>query len=169
MSKSKMKRIMMSGMVLACALAILGCASVQYASNARGRSKDADSISQMTKNDIIALSHAGVSDSVIMTMLDVTGSSFRLNTHDVIALADSGVSHNVINAMVRTPETLPDVDRVQVPHYYPPYYWYAYDPFWEPWYYPYWDGWYYPGSTIRLGYVYHGGFGGRGFGGRRHR
>jgi hypothetical protein len=163
-----MKRIVMGGMVLGCALTVLGCASGQYASNARGRSKDADPISQMTKNDIIALSHAGVSDSVIITMLDVTGSSFRLNTHDVIALADSGVSLNVINAMVKNPVTPSDVDHSHTSNYYSPYYRYAYDPFWDPWCYPYWDRWYYSGSTLRFGYVHYGGFGGHGFGGGRH-
>jgi hypothetical protein len=164
-----MKRTMITGIVFACALTVLGCASGQYASNDRGRSKGADSHLQMTKSDIIALTHAGISDSVIIAMMDVTGSSFKLNTHDVIALADSGVSHNVINAMVKTPEPPPDVDRLHTSSYYPQNYWYAFDPFWGPWYYPYWDGWYYPTTTIRLGYIHYGGFGGRGFGGGRHR
>jgi len=98
----------------------------------------------MKMQDVIALSKADVSDSLIIAMMDATDTWFTLKTQDVLDLKNAGVSEKVIQAMMQQPSELagqssgPPVVRYYT---YPPYFWY--DGF-----YPYW---YYPSISVRLG------------------
>ena len=56
----------------------------------------------LTISDIIALSKAGVNDSVIMSQIDATKTVFRLSSLQIINLKDTGVSQRVINYMIDT-------------------------------------------------------------------
>jgi hypothetical protein len=160
-SEGAMKNILVIGVVLACSVTLFGCVSEQQAT--KGESAQ---VAPLTMNDVTALSKAGVSDSVIVSMINVSGSQFHLKPGDVVALADSGVSDNVIQAMIKTPETSKKAEQPQIVYASP---WYPY--YWDPYYPfdPFWDPWYYPGYSVRLGY--YGGFGGHGFyrGDRDHR
>jgi hypothetical protein len=51
--------------------------------------------------DVIRLSQAGVSDSVIIAKIDQSGSRFDLSASDIIDLKKSGVSEKVIEHMLR--------------------------------------------------------------------
>lgn len=53
-------------------------------------------------SDIIALSKAGVDDSIIMSQIDATRTVFRLSSLQIINLKDTGVSQRVINYMINT-------------------------------------------------------------------
>jgi hypothetical protein len=156
-----MKRIaVVAGVVVLCALGGMGCATEQRAT----RVTAADSLAMITNNEVIALSRAGISDSVIVAMMKAKGTSFRLGTSDVIALADSGVSQDVISAMIARGEQPKLPAAAVTPGVYRSYYWYGYDPFSWPWY----PGPYY-GVRFGFGFPYyryhgffHGGFGIRG-------
>ena len=162
-----MKRALVAAIVVAGILTVGGCASSQYASQGRKSQDSRDTVALMTKNDIISLSQAGVSDSLIVAMLDDSGTYFQLSTQDVIDLKNAGVHDAVIKAMMTPPAEETKVsDNSRYYYYYPPY-WYAG--------YPYWDPWYYPSFSVGLGFRYHptyvhrgfgGHFGGHGFGGR---
>jgi hypothetical protein len=147
-----MRIALIFGVALACSVALLGCASDQLATRSES------TVAPLTTHDITSLSKAGVSDSVIVAMINVTGSRFNLKPGDVVALADSGVSSNVLQAMIKKPETSKQEKQSHVVYARPwyPYYWdsyYPYDPFWDPWFYP--------GYSFRFGY--YGGIGGHGF------
>jgi hypothetical protein len=124
--------------VLATLLALAGCTSERLMRYDRGRLSKADTLSMMTKQDIVSLSKAGVGDSLIVRMLDISGSYVPLRTQDVIELKNAGVSERVINAMMNQPEA-PDAVAESAGGgslYYPAYYWYSpYYSFWNPWYY----------------------------------
>jgi len=62
-----------------------------------------DSLRLMKMDDVIALSKAGVSDSLIIGMMDATDSWFHLKTQDVLDLRNAGVSEKVIAAMMQPP------------------------------------------------------------------
>jgi hypothetical protein len=131
-----MKRTQVAGIVLTCALVIAGCGPAEHARYDRGRSQERGAPPGMTAHDVIKLTRAGISDSVIFTMIGVSGSRFNLRTRDVIALADSGVSHEVIDAMLKADGIPSEADASPGYAYYPPYYWYGgYYSFWNPWYY----------------------------------
>ena len=144
-------------------IGIYGCTGEQYTQMQNMHHRKIDSLRVMTKDDIISLSKAGVSDSLIINMMDATDSWFKLNTKDVLALRNAGVSEGVISAMMQQPpEQAQQGTNATTQQYYayPPYFWY--DGF-----YPYW--WYYPSFSVRLGYrsfhphyFNHGFHGGRG-------
>lgn len=127
------------------ALGILGCTSERYALNNKEHSMRRDTLRMMTQKDVIALSKAGMSDSLIIAMMDATDSWFQLKTQDVIDLKNAGVSEKVISAMLQQPgepssqSGSPSGVRYYV---YPPYYWYD-------GYYPYW---YYPQFSVGIGF-----------------
>ncbi len=172
----------MSIVVLVCAALIAGCVPQHYTQHSRQRIARGDSLSAMKKQDVIALTTAGVGDSVIITMMNVSGSYFHLTTQDVIDLTNAGVSDKVINAMLAADESVDYAESSG--DYYPRYYGYAY-PYWDPWYYPSlyagfsWRYYHplYVHRFVRPHYSYfgHGGHGGgmrnpggsRGFGGSR--
>lgn len=163
-----MRQTIVAIAILISLLALTGCGTERYAQKSKERSRGADTLAMMKKQDVITLSKAGVSDSLIITMMVASESWFRLSTQDVLDLKNTGVSDRVINAMVQSNEPLSEGDGSRERVYYssPAYYWYA-------GYYPFW---YYPSVHIGLGYRYyrpiyighHSYFGGRGiYGGRR--
>jgi hypothetical protein len=101
----------------------------------------------MKKQDVISLSKAGVSDSLIITMLDASDSWFQLKTQDVLDLKNAGVSDGVINAIIETnaPSNEATASNEGGYYYYPPYYWSA-------GYYPFW---YYPSFYVGYGHSYY--------------
>jgi hypothetical protein len=166
-----MKRAAILGIVLACSLAIAGCASGQQSGKANEVQQTDGLRGRVTTHDVIAMSKAGISDSTIVTILKASGTHYALGAQDVIALADSGVSDNVINAMILSGENMNEADRTGPVYVYPWYPYYVYDPFWDPWYYRGY-AWYYPAYAFNFGfrtYGFHGGFGAGHRGGVRHR
>ena len=167
-----MKQITIFAAILAIFLAVAGCTSQRYAQYRGRRPAPADTLAMMKKQDVISLTKAGVSDSLIITMIATSHSWFDLRTQDVLDLKSAGVSDRVINAMIQSNQPMTDADISERDgYYYSPYYWY-------PGYYPYW---YYPSFYLGFGYGYYrpmyisrgGYFGGYGFhggwggGGRR--
>jgi hypothetical protein len=55
--------------------------------------------------DVKAMSHAGLSDDVIISQIRNTHTAYRLTASDIIALHDAGVSQTVIDFMINTPNT----------------------------------------------------------------
>ncbi len=140
-----MKRITFAAIILACTLAAAGCTMGRYAQYDRRHQEVSDSLSTMKKTDVITLAKAGVSDSLIITMLDVSGSWFNLRTQDVLDLKNAGVSDKVINAMVGSRPPTAEAGNYYdggYAYYYPPYYWYA--GLYSSWpYYGLYPSWYY--------------------------
>jgi hypothetical protein len=126
-----------------------GCAAEQYSQSRKDHSMKVDSLRAMKMEDVITLSKAGMSDSLIIGMMDATDTWFKLKTQDVIDLKNAGVSEKVIAAMMQPPPqpSSKTSDMNLVRYYdYPSFFWY--DGF-----YPYW---YYPSFSLRMGY--HPGF-----------
>lgn len=61
-----------------------------------------DDREQLSMNDIKEMTKAGLSDNVIISQIDATGSLFYLSTADIIDLKHSGVSQRVIDYMIQT-------------------------------------------------------------------
>lgn len=57
---------------------------------------------QLSTNDVVQMSKAGLSDKVIISQIDASHSVFRLNSSDIINLKNEGVSQKVINHMIET-------------------------------------------------------------------
>ncbi|HRZ87661.1 MAG TPA: hypothetical protein P5287_07585 [bacterium] len=60
----------------------------------------ADDQGPATPLDVLKMSKAGLSDSVIINKIDQSGASFRLSVNDIISLKNEGVSDAVINYMI---------------------------------------------------------------------
>jgi hypothetical protein len=129
-------------------LGFAGCAGEQYSQSHKGRSMKVDSLRAMKMQDVIDLSKAGVSDSLIIGMLDATDTWFHLKTQDVINLRNEGVSEKVISAMMQPPPQASSAtsDSKVVRYYYDPWF------YWYDGFYPYW---YYPTFSVRMGYRPH--------------
>jgi hypothetical protein len=137
-----------------------GCAAEQYTQTGNGRSMKVDTLRMMKVDDIIALSKAGVSDSLIIGMMDATDTWFQLKAQDVIDLRNVGVSEKVIVAMMQPPPSPSGKSGdANAARYYatPSFFWY------DGFYYPYW---YYPTFSVRFGYRSH--YGGHFHSGRFH-
>jgi hypothetical protein len=160
-----MKRAAIAVIVLAFSLASAGCVSERYAQYHRYHSSQPDTLAVMTKQDVISLSQAKVSDDVIISQIKASDSHFQLTTQDILDLVNAGVSDKVIDAMIKTGQTSEKVEGSGGYYYYPPYYWYAGYPYLYPWYSPFYlgfsVGYYHPF------YSYRGFYGGHGFGGHR--
>jgi hypothetical protein len=145
-----MNRATVIVIALAVSLVAAGCMSDRFVRYDRGRPMKADTLAMMSKQDVVSLSKAGVGDSLIIRMLDASGSYIPLRTRDVIELKNAGVSEQVINAMMNPPEDSDNGGESVGSGYanYPPYYWYS--PYWYSAYYPFWDPWYY--SSFYLGF-----------------
>ncbi len=124
----------------AVSLSLIGCSSEQYAQNNRDHFLKRDTSKMMSQQDIINLSKSGVSDSLIISMLDATDTWFQLKPQNVVNLKNAGVSENVIKAMMEQPAQMnnPTVER-----------YYVYPPYWYGGFYPYW---YSPRISVRLGF-----------------
>ena len=128
-------------------MSMFGCAAGGYTQMNRDHAMLQDTLRRMTQQDIINLSKSGVSDSLIINMMNATNTWFQLKAQDVINLRNAGVSEKVIAAMMEEPAAQPGQANSSsaVRYYvYPPYFWY--DGF-----YPYW---YYPGVSVRIGGFY---------------
>jgi len=138
-----MRQTTVAIVILVGLLAFVGCGTERYAQKSRERSRGADTLALMKKQDVITLSKAGVSDSLIVTMIAASESWFQLNTQDVLDLKSAGVSDKVINAMVESNEAWSEDDGSggKVFYAYPTYYWHA----------GYYPSWYYPSVYFGLG------------------
>jgi hypothetical protein len=58
-------------------------------------------------SDIVQMAHAGVSDSVIISQIQSTGSVYQLSASDTIWLKHEGVSDPVVGAMLATRDGRP--------------------------------------------------------------
>ncbi len=123
-----------------------GCAAEQYSQTRKEHSMKVDSLRMMKMEDVIALSKAGVSDSLIIGMMDATDSWFHLKTQDVLDLRNAGVSEKVVAAMMQPPpQPSSNASDSNVVRYY-----YAYPSFfWDDGFYPYW---YSPTFSFHMGY-----------------
>lgn len=57
---------------------------------------------QLTIDDIIKMSKAGISDDSIISLIQKTGSRYRMTTRKIERLQKAGVSQKVINYMIST-------------------------------------------------------------------
>lgn len=164
-----MKGTTIAIIILASSLVSAGCASGRYAHYDRDRSSSADTLSSMTKEDVIALSKAKVSDDLIISQMKASRSYFQLSTQDLIDLVNAGVSDKVIGAMIITDDSSRYAEGPRGYYNYPPYYWYGSYPYFSPWYPSFYLGYSvgYHRPFYRPFYSVHGLRGGRGFGGRR--
>jgi hypothetical protein len=167
-----MKSTVGAVIILSSVLMLAGCVPTQHASRMRHVPALADTAGHMTKQDVISLTQAGLSDSLIVSMMDASQSYFQLTTQDVLDLKAAGVRESVIKSMLAAPPA----DEEQGgsgdvrDHVVPPYWYIGYYPYWDPWYASSWYPYHY--SSYRPVYVRHsypmhyGGFGGgRGYGG----
>ena len=157
--------------ILASVLLLAGCVPTQHASRVRHMPVAADTAGQMTKQDVISLTQAGLSDSLIVSMMDASRSYFQLTTQDVLDLKSAGVREPVIKAMLAAPpEESENAGSDDVRYRVVPPYWYmGYYPYWDPWnssMYRYGYSYYRPVYVRHSFPVHYGGFGGgRGYGG----
>ncbi len=130
---------------LAVSLTFMGCTSERHAQYGNYYSQHPDTLRAMKIADVIAMSKAGVSDSLIIATMDATNSWFKLKTQDVIDLKNAGVSEQVINAMLQQPDESSNQsgDSNRTKYYVYP---------WYPWYGGYYPYWYYPSFSVRFGY-----------------
>ncbi len=152
-----MKKIAVAVLAAVCILGASGCVPEHYATRAQGTPQD--SLVVLRQEDVIALTKAGISNDVIVRMINTTGSTFRLRTPDVIALADSGVADTVIHAMLLADESSRKEDRPTVYRTYPyDYYWWGGYPYYDPWFWPsyYWAPRAYYGVRVFGGFHGHG-------------
>jgi len=142
------KNIILAFVIMA--FGFVGCAGEQYSQTHKEHYAKIDTLRMIKMDDIIALSKAGVSDSLIIGMMDATDSWFLLKTKDVLDLRNAGVSERVISAMMQPPpqpSNKASNSNTSQYYVYPPYFWY------DGFYYPYW---YYPSFSMRFGYhMYH--------------
>ena len=142
-----MKHVAWMAVLLAVSLVAGGCTADRYARYERSRHPRPDTLAMLKTQDVISMSKAGVSDSLIISMLAVTESRFQLKPQDVIDLKNAGVSDRVIDAMLFSSQATEEtMGSEEYGYAYPSYYWYpGYYPYW---YYPYW---YYPSLYIGWG------------------
>jgi hypothetical protein len=62
----------------------------------------ASAVSAASVDDLVNLRAHGLSDQLLIELIEVDGSSFQLTPDDVIALHDRGLSDAVLRAMIRT-------------------------------------------------------------------
>lgn len=119
------------------AIGFAGCTAEHYSQTQKEHSMKVDTLRMMKVDDVVALSKAGMSDSLIIGMMDATDSWFQLKTQDIIYLKNAGVSEKVIVAMMQPPlQSSSKTGDSNVPVYYtyPSFFWY--DGFYPYWYYP---------------------------------
>ena len=57
---------------------------------------------RLTKEDVVELSQAEVSDDVILRQIEASGTTFDLSSDDILKLKEAGVSDRTIQAMLQT-------------------------------------------------------------------
>jgi hypothetical protein len=114
----------------------------------------------LTDEDIVRMSHAGISESVMIEKINSNGLTVRPNPEQLVNLKKEGLSDNVLQAMVTArvgppPSAAGTTYAYDYPGYYYPYY--------SPYYYPYPYS-YYPYSYGPWGYGYGWGYWGGHYG-----
>ena len=102
----------------------------------------------LSKEEVERLASAGVSDPVLLEMVEKRGSA-PLSPDDLVALKKAGVSDPVVQKMISSERKEPS--RVVVEDYYYP----AYSGY--PYYYPYYP-YYYPAVSFGVGYGWGGSY-----------
>jgi hypothetical protein len=69
----------------------------------------------ITIRDLVALSKEGVSDAVLIALIETDGSRFQITADDVRSVRAQGLSDAVIVAMIRTRPILPPKEPAAVP------------------------------------------------------
>lgn len=70
---------------------------------------------QMTNEDVLALVHGHISESVIISQIQSRPSNFDTSTHEVIRLSKAGVTENELNAMIAASNNGAAIDSSQQP------------------------------------------------------
>ena len=70
---------------------------------------------QMTNEDVLALVHGHISESVIISQIQSRPSNFDTSTHEVIRLSKAGVTENELNAMIAASNNGAAIDSSQKP------------------------------------------------------
>ncbi|MCX6138278.1 MAG: hypothetical protein NTV54_12365 [Ignavibacteriales bacterium] len=138
-----MKSTMFVVVVAIAAFSFAGCASGQYTQKHGTRVVRIDTLRAMTTQDVLALSKAGVSDSLVVSMLDASDSWFQLKPREVVELKNAGISEKVIAAMLSTREEQSQSTESGSVSYYT---------YWDGGFYPFWGSWGY--RPFRSVYVY---------------
>ena len=146
-----MKQTIIAVAIFITGLGIAGCASEPYTQRDRGQSARLDTTRMMKHQDIISLTKAGVSDSLIIGMMDATNTWFTLTTQDVLNLKNAGVSEKVIDAMMTPPEAVQNTTSSSR-NVAPMYLYYGFYPFDI---YPYYIGGYYRPHFFHYGFRYY--------------
>lgn len=68
----------------------------------------ASQASAVTARDLVMLSQAGLSDEVLVALIESDGSKFTLTADDILDLRRQGLSEQVIVAMLRTSRVAPE-------------------------------------------------------------
>jgi len=130
-----MKGSVAGALVIAASMAISGNAGAQDVEAGSYGSAAPDTVVYMTKDDVVSLSKSGIGDSLIIFMLETSGSTFELTPRDVLDLLHAGVHEDVIDAMVATPAGQEDPGTSEEIDSPDPSSWYAaVSPFCEPWF-----------------------------------
>ncbi len=66
--------------------------------------------SAVSVDDLVNLKANGLSDAVLVDLIETDGSVFQLSAEDVIALHRRGLSDSVLRAMIRTGHQVPGVE-----------------------------------------------------------
>jgi len=88
--------------VLCGAAGVVDAQGAQQAVPAGRVAGSADAEAPVTALDVLEMSKAGLSDSVIINKIDSSGASYDLSVADIIGLKKEGVSDQVINYMINT-------------------------------------------------------------------
>src|SRR5689334_9583200 len=65
--------------------------------------------------DVLKLSHAQVSDDIVLNYIQNTGTIYNLGPQDIVYLRDQGVSDRVINAMIDQHKRVTELAAAQSP------------------------------------------------------
>jgi len=140
-----MKRHGFAALVVAASVALTATASAEVGGSERDGPAAGDTIARMTIDDVMLLSKAGISDSLIIFMIESSGSTFQLTTHDVIDLARAGVPEDVIEQMVSSrTEQAEAAEGGYISD----------EPYWYGVAYPYWDPWFWSPLWVGYGVIY---------------
>lgn len=85
----------------------------------------------VSKDDVVRLTRAGISEGTIVSKIKAVGVVARPSADDIIELSNAGVSEGVIQVMLsaQVADTAPSA-AASYYYYYPAYRWSYYDPWW---------------------------------------
>ncbi|HXJ94553.1 MAG TPA: hypothetical protein VMT20_17030 [Terriglobia bacterium] len=97
-SRGMMTRTTIATLSLLTLVAMAGLAAAQQQPSAEGEVLTAGVL--LTNDSIVRLTHAGISQEMIVRMVHTQAGKYAVGTEDVIALKDAGVSDVVLDAML---------------------------------------------------------------------